>query len=97
MMKDTKLDGQPFCPACGETVDGALDMESDKTPGDGDIGVCMYCGEFMVYRAEPNGQFRIDSLSAEQFHQMPFNTKATMLKYRSAIEQMRRDYEQEPS
>lgn len=37
------------CLHCGRALDGAICMNAEKVPISGDITVCFYCGEIMVF------------------------------------------------
>jgi hypothetical protein len=41
-----------LCPACGMQLDGATEVLGDGEPHSGDLGLCTYCGVFLVFGAE---------------------------------------------
>jgi hypothetical protein len=41
------------CPFCGKGIDSASPVdESDQRPSDGDLSLCIYCGEWLVFNAD---------------------------------------------
>jgi hypothetical protein len=45
-----RLDNVPFCPSCDSKLDGFAYLEDDdRRPSRGDISVCAYCAEILVF------------------------------------------------
>ena len=42
------------CPFCGKPLDAASPTEgsNDRQPSDGDLSMCIYCGEWIVFNAD---------------------------------------------
>ncbi len=40
--------GNP-CPTCGKLLDACTSAEGDSSPSPGDLSVCWYCGEILVF------------------------------------------------
>lgn len=43
----------PFCPTCGQRLDGSTGGENAPRPGS--LGICMYCGEINRFTKVPGG------------------------------------------
>jgi len=37
------------CPTCGEQLDAATPIDGEATPTEGDLSICLYCGEIMEF------------------------------------------------
>jgi len=37
------------CPHCHHTLDAATGVESESAPSEGDISICWYCGNWLVF------------------------------------------------
>jgi len=37
------------CPFCNKELDGATALDREATPSDGDISMCIYCGNFGIF------------------------------------------------
>jgi hypothetical protein len=40
---------QGYCPACKKRLTGATGATGDHGPRPGDVSVCLYCGEVLIY------------------------------------------------
>lgn len=59
-MSAHRVPGNPTCPACGATLDGASDAgPSDAQPERGDASVCVYCMAIVVFDDDPDGGMRL--------------------------------------
>lgn len=50
-MKTTRTPEDNCCTKCGKRVDAATDPDqfSRNVPSEGDVSICLYCGNIMVY------------------------------------------------
>lgn len=47
--KGYKLNEENRCPYCDSKVDGATEISGDKAPKPGDVSICFYCIQFLVF------------------------------------------------
>jgi hypothetical protein len=68
------LTPENFCPMCGENLSAATGVKEDTTPKTGDISICIYCGEYLVFdedlRSQSMSQEEFDSLDDEMKFQI---------------------------
>ena len=66
------------CPVCLELLDGASGFNTDNAPKEGDISICIYCGEILIF----NDDFSLskaNSYDILQFqHEAPDNYRALL-------------------
>lgn len=48
-----RLASAPRCPSCRRTLDGYAMLGGDLAPTPGDITICGYCGELMIFDGDP--------------------------------------------
>jgi transcription initiation factor IIE alpha subunit len=62
------------CPACGKRLSAATGIKEDAVPNSGDISICVYCGEYLVFddnlHSRSMSQEEFDSLDDEQKFQI---------------------------
>lgn len=48
-----KVERARECPGCGAALDGALHVgEEEHAPTPGDVSICMYCRDIMIFEEE---------------------------------------------
>jgi hypothetical protein len=51
-MKTTRGNPDNFCPWCGKKLDAATGAGHDESVTPGDISICAYCGEVMLFERD---------------------------------------------
>lgn len=44
--------GTHCCPSCGIPLTGAIGVDGENEPSEGDISVCFYCGEILTFKSD---------------------------------------------
>lgn len=65
-MKDHVLGVVPICPACGTTLGGAFNTESDRAPQAGDPTLCCACRALLVFSGSPASSLRYPTPDEER-------------------------------
>lgn len=81
------------CPSCGAKTDGATGVGTEiRIPREGDLTICIYCGEFGVYRLDDEADFYIDTVTMEEaIEAVPVPTMAVLLALKASIKQQNRE------
>jgi hypothetical protein len=54
------VDFHTVCPFCAAQCDAASEvMDTDDAPTDGDISLCLYCGQFSMFKRDAPGGLRV--------------------------------------
>ena len=81
-METTRTDEQ-FCPYCGHLIDAH--STKDGTPSPGDISICFYCGEVMIFskylsliKCTDKDYFDMDSDTLQEIKRIQKEIKSNM-------------------
>jgi len=81
-MKPIKVNDESKCPVCGASLDGATDPTGDATPKAGDLSVCAYCTEFLVF----NEDLTVRKMLFKELIELPVPTLTSLYSYRTALQ-----------
>ncbi len=85
MVNHTKL-GEDHCPSCKKLLDAATSLEEGAVPNPGDISVCIYCGEFLLY----GDDMALEILPKVIWDQLETELKIQLIGIRKAAADIRR-------
>lgn len=69
------------CPACFIAVDDVAGINTkDESPNPGDLGICPYCGVFLVF--SENSSLRL--MTDDEFSRLPEQMKKLLLRSKQA-------------
>jgi len=67
-----RLATSPGCPSCGHIIDGYTSSELDNaSPKTGDVSICWYCGEIMVFDGNPLSVRKPTTEDMQEIKKMP--------------------------
>jgi len=81
--EDGKISNEPKCSntECGRVLDGFTGIGDKGKPASGDLTICLYCAEIMVF----NDDLNLESLSIEEYKSLPKHIRFKIDSAQSAI------------
>ena len=74
------------CTDCGTALNGAWDKDGAHVPKEGDLSVCIHCGNAMVYRADQT----LRSMSLAEWNALNDAERAELTRMQTALDRARR-------
>jgi hypothetical protein len=80
-MKKNRVNDEAYCPKCNTQLNGASDPIGEAVPKPGDLSVCIYCAELLVF----NTDMTLRSLAFKEMLELPDAVQANLQRFRAAI------------
>ena len=81
MKTGTTRMGIDYCPSCGMCCDTATDINGTATPVPGDLSVCFYCADFLMFSED----MALIVMPDIVFENLPEDTITQLIMVREAI------------
>jgi len=72
---------ESHCPECDELLDGAISLDDPVGPQPGDVSICAYCGELLMFVEG----MQLERMPPEIFNELPLFTKTELIMVQTKI------------
>lgn len=67
---DVPLPGKPCCPTCQTVNDGLTGGTTRANPSEGDVSVCAYCGEILIFTGSAERGYGLREPTADELQEI---------------------------